>query len=140
MKRNRSFWCVPIVTACLFVGSVLAMGADEEHMSHLGKKGTITFQAEMKVGTLTLEPGVYEFQHRAKDSEHVVRFARVRPTGLRSGLTGPREVVAEVPCSLEPLKTKASKTAIYTIDEAGTQRVTKVEVKGEDAVHGFPKQ
>lgn len=133
MRWKQSLLSVFIATVSLAVGSAVA--SEEENVFNVGRKGTIAFDTEMKVGALTLAPGRYEFQHRLVDSEHIVRFTYVGTGAFVEGRTHvtrqPKQVVAEVQCTLEPLEAKASRTAVYSTGGY----ITKVEIKGEDALH-----
>ena len=110
----------------------------QQHQEHhngqveveVGKKGEVSFHDETKVGDLILKPGSYQFQHRAEKGAHYGRFTEL-------GKRGPGDVAGEVKCALVPVSEESSRTAVFSILEAGINRVTRVEVKGENVVHVF---
>lgn len=106
------------------------MRGQEQQPVMVGKKGEVSFAFETKVGELTLRPGVYKFQHRVDKGGHYVRFTELGKRGIR-------EVAGEVKCAIEPVGEESSRTVVYSIDERGTRRVTRIEVKGENVVHVF---
>jgi hypothetical protein len=117
-----------IATGLLLLVSIAAM-AGEHHSDviKVGKKGEVTFSKETKVGDLTLKPGRYVVQHRVQGEEHFVHF--VSQSGSAHG--------GEVKCNLEPLKNKASQTAVTTEAEGAMQRIVRIEIAGENVAHVF---
>ncbi len=141
MKKNL-FWVslFATVASILLFTATFAMAAEQEQGLKVGKKGEITFNAETKVGDLTLKPGRYVFQHRVEGSDHFVHFTEVTKQAGYAGavVVGvPKAHPGEVKCRLEPLKSKASGTAIYSIGEDGSARVTKIIIRGENVAHVF---
>ncbi len=108
-----------------------------EQILKVGKTGEIEFRNETKVGNLTLKPGNYQFQHRVEGSDHFVHFTEVtkaRPyTHTLGGI--PKAHPGEVKCTVEPLNKKVDRTTIYSKKENGFYRVTRLEVRGENAAH-----
>lgn len=102
----------------------------EQGMVEVGNKGEVSFAVETKVGDLTLRPGLYRFQHRVENGEHYVRFTELEKRGIKG-------VAGEVRCAIEPAGEEFSRTAIFSLDEGGVKRVTRIEVRGENAVHVF---
>ncbi len=126
--------------------SVSALGAQHEHGTQagkgeqvlkVGKTGEVKFTTETKVGNLTLKPGKYQSQHRVEGSDHFVHFTEVTK-GVGYTATGggvPKAHPGEVKCKVEPLNKKLTQTAIYSKQENGFRRVTRLEVRGENAAH-----
>jgi hypothetical protein len=125
----------------LSVADAMAVRAQQhqQHQEHharveVGNKGEVSFNVETEVGGMMLKPGSYQFQHRVENGEHFVRFTELSksPVGTR-----PKDVAGEVKCAIEPADEEFSRTAIYSTVEGGTNRVTRIEVKGENVVHVF---
>jgi hypothetical protein len=85
------------------------------------------------VGGLKLEPGRYKIQHRVEGADHFVHFTEVTKASGGATVGHP----GEVRCSVEPLDKKVRATAVYTTKEGEAQRVTKVEIAGENVAHLF---
>lgn len=112
--------------------------AEPEQALQGGRKGEITLSTDVKVGDLTLKAGSYAVQHFAEASGHYMQFTelgKARPHAYG----GWREEAArgKVECRLEPLKTKAARTAHLVSPEDGFNRLTRVEIKGENVAHLF---
>lgn len=111
--------------------------AKGEQALKVGRTGEIDFTNQTKVGNLTLQPGKYQFQHRVEGSDHFVHFTQVTKVNPSSGIGGgvPKAHPGEVKCTVEPLSKKISRTTIYSKKENGFSRVTRMEVRGENAAH-----
>jgi hypothetical protein len=103
-----------------------------------GKKGQIVLSEETKVADVTLKPGHYQIQHRDSGSDHFVQFIAFKghTTMMSSNPATPSEA-GEIKCSVEPLAKKAKQTAVYTTNNAGERRITRVEIAGESVAHVF---
>ncbi|MEW5976325.1 MAG: hypothetical protein AB1898_11035 [Acidobacteriota bacterium] len=114
-----------------------SQAAKGEQALKLGKTGAIEFTDETRVGSLTLKPGKYQFQHRVEGSDHFVHFTQVTKPLPSSGSGGgvPKAHPGEVKCKVEPLNKKISQTTVYSKKEDGFRRVTRLEVRGENAAH-----
>jgi hypothetical protein len=128
--------------AWTLVAAGSASAAEHEHTLKVGKKGEITFDKETKVGDLTLKPGRYFFQHRVEGEDHFVHFTEVtkEPSYYGGGAGGggvPKAHPGEVKCKLEPLSKKVQATTLELDTEGGVNRVTRVEVAGENVAHVF---
>jgi hypothetical protein len=89
-----------------------------------------------------LQPDTYVVQHRVSGDKHFVRFVELKEVEAANGTEGPytfteRDKAGEIPCRLEPAPGLIKVTKVYTITENGTQRITKVAIKGENAFHVF---
>ena len=146
MKRIRFYLLLFAAMSWLQLSTgASALAAQHEHSDagkgeqvlKVGKTGEIEFANETKVGNLTLKPGKYQFQHRVEGSDHFVHFTQVTKAGLYSGSGGgaPKAHPGEVKCKVEPLSKKISRTTIYSKKENGFYRVTRLEVRGENAAH-----
>jgi hypothetical protein len=137
MKRTL-LWLSVLATLGLFFAT-FTIAAEQEQVLKVGKKGDISFDTETKVGDLTLKPGRYFVQHRVEGSDHFVHFSEVTKElpYSRTGGGIPKAHPGEMKCSLEPLKAKASETAVYIKKEDGVMRVTKILIRGENVAHVF---
>ncbi|MEZ5398809.1 MAG: hypothetical protein R2729_04015 [Bryobacteraceae bacterium] len=143
MIKKRLVLSLLVAAAMLLFYSGTAIAAQHEHAAQpekalkVGKTGEVTFDKETKVGDMTLKPGRYKFQHRVEGSDHFVHFTEwTKPypsyeTGTAKAHPG------EMKCRIEPLSKKVSQTTIYTRSEDGINRLTKVEVGGENVAHIF---
>lgn len=122
---------------------VLAQGTPNQ--IKVGKRDDVTLTSVTKVGDLTLQPGHYILQHRVSHGEHAVHFVDFIPYGGEPGHgrtyypSGPTGIshTGEQACKLEPLKAKATQTQVYFADDNGVQRITRIEIKGENVAHVF---
>lgn len=137
MMKRRSLPALVVAAAMWFFTSGAAAAAEHEHALKVGKTGEVTFSKETKVGDMTLKPGRYKFQHRVEGDDHFVHFTEwTKP--YPAGSTGaPKAHPGEMKCRIEPLSKKVSQTMVYTVDEGASQRLTKVEVGGENVAHVF---
>ena len=108
-----------------------------DHALHVGKKGEIKLTKPTKVADRVLKPDTYVVQHRDAGDQHFVRFLELGKVSNAGRFTYTQENNAgEIPCKIEPAP-KATRTTVYTETEDGVPRITKVAIKGEDAVHVF---
>lgn len=138
MKHVRLLLSIPIAAALLLYASTAAVAQQHNEMK-VGKNGEITFTKETKVGDTTLKPGRYQFQHRVEGTDHFVHFTELTkpnpayPSQPTAGV--PKAHPGEVMCRLEALGTKASQTRVFLNTEGATQRIFRVEVRGENVAH-----
>lgn len=140
MKTRRLLLSISAAAAMLLYSGALAIAAEHEHAMKVGKTGEVTFDKETKVGDMTLKPGRYKFNHRVEGSDHFVHFTEWAKPIPNAGITAPNAPKGhpgEVQCRLEELSKKVSQTTIYTTAEGNAERVTKVEVAGENVAHLF---
>ena len=135
--ETRSHLLLTVAAAVLFYTGAAAIAQQHEHEMKIGKTGDVTFDKETKVGDLTLKPGRYKFQHRVDSGNHFVHFTewQKESTGVIQLSTGPKAHPGEVQCRVETLSKKVSATTLYLTDEGTGQRITKVEVEGENVAH-----
>jgi hypothetical protein len=48
-----------------------------------------------------------------------------------------QDKVGELKCRVEPAPGPIKHTTVYTINDGGTPRITKIAIKGEDVLHVF---
>lgn len=138
LRRQGAGWLsLFVATATLWINTSAAIAAEHEHAMKVGKTGEITFAQETQVGDVTLKPGRYKFQHRVEGSDHFVHFTQwTKPYPVGSSGT-PKAHPGETKCRIEELSKKVSQTTVYTSSESGVNRITKVEVGGENVAHLF---
>ena len=132
---------------CLLLWTVTVAAAAEhkEHALTVGKKGEITLTKPTKVGDKVLQPGTYVVQHRVSSGDHFVRFVELKQLEAHAPMAGEHsqytyteaDKAGEVKCRVEPATTPIKETTVYTTNEGGTPRITKVAIKGENVVHVF---
>ena len=132
--------------SCLFLSAVAIAAApnQKEHEIKVGKKGEITLPQAMKVGDRVLEPGTYLVQHRVSHGDHFVRFKEFKQVeywawtdpGVNDTYTV-EENAGEIKCRVEPEKEHIKDTTVFVVVENGTQRITKVAIRGENVLHVF---
>ena len=139
MNRNH-FWrqAVWMMAWALSLVNVSAVVAGENRTLKLGKRGDVTFKAETAIGDVKLKPGRYFLQHTVAGDEHFVHFTEVtKPLGKNAG-GFPVSHPGDIKCRLEPLDRNARQTIIiYAATEGGTQRITRIVIKGENVAHVF---
>lgn len=125
------------LTLVVFTGSALAASA--ENIIKVGKKGDVVFSDTTQIGEVTLKPGHYQFQHSVVGDEHFVKFTELtmfRGEHATRKATETKDV-GEIKCTVEPLKSKVTQTAIYTDTAGGVNKITRIEVSGENVAHVF---
>jgi hypothetical protein len=102
-----------------------------------GKKGMLHFTTTVKVGAVTLKPGMYQVQHIAEGSEHVFVFNEVRmPAGYRTFNTPVGKEVARLTCTVEPVNQSVNNTkATLRTNAAGVKEVSEIQIAGETVKH-----
>lgn len=125
------------LTLVVSTGSALAAGA--ENVIKVGKKGDVVFSEPTQIGDITLKPGHYLFQHRVAGDEHFVKFTELMMSQGRhpSGMTTGAKDIGEIKCTVEPMKSKVTQTAIYSDTSGGVKKITRIEVAGENVAHVF---
>lgn len=147
MKNRWVVLAIAVLVSALILGAAYAiaqesphqhmqMGAQENPHQHMqmgqqlkvGKTGEFTVSQATTIGDVTLPPGAYRFAHRTSGDDHFVKI---------TGMKGKMRDFGEIKCQVEPLTGKVSRTAIWTTDDGGTRRITRIEVAGENVAHVF---
>lgn len=106
-----------------------------EQTVEVGNNQEVTFRKGVKVGDAVLAPARYRLEHRVEGTDHFVRF---QPLGMTpKGFTFPAGNAAEIKCRLEPLQGAAKKTTLQIVKEEAGQRLTRLQIRGEDVAHVF---
>ena len=116
-----------VVTAFILVlCSGLAVAARQDEMKG-SKKAEITLTKASQVGDVTLPAGAYDFRHVVSGGQHFATF--VGPKGVATKTT------VKVKCTNQPLKQKATQTFVVVERVGGVDKVTRIEIAGEDVAH-----
>lgn len=104
----------------------------------IGKRGEVEFHGVTRVGTATLQPGLYRFQHKLVDGQHVVVVesrGAMGHGGQHAG-AGAKGEVARVACKVVPLTGKARQTLVNLTKAAdGTWVITQMRIRDEQTEH-----
>jgi hypothetical protein len=103
-----------------------------------GKKGMLHFTTTVKVGAVTLKPGMYQVQPIiAEGSEQVFVFNEVTmPGGYRMFNTPVGKEVARLTCTVEPVNKSVNNTkATLRTTAAGVKEVREIQIAGETIKH-----
>jgi hypothetical protein len=102
-----------------------------------GKKGMLHFTTTVKVGAVTLKPGMYQVQHIAEGGEHVFVFNEVTmPAGYRMFNTPVGKEVARLTCTVEPVNQSVNNTkATLRTNAAGVKEISEIQIAGETIKH-----
>jgi hypothetical protein len=130
---------------CVFLSAVAITAASnpKEHGIKVGKKGEITLTQATKAKDRMLEPGTYVVQHRESHGDHFVRFLKFTVLDYSMADTGSSDTytvednAGEIKCRVESASGPIKQTTVYTVTENGTERITKVAIRGENVVHIF---
>src|SRR6516162_9893260 len=126
---------------CLLLSAVViaAVPHEKQHALQVGKRGEIILSQKTKVGDKVLEPDTYVVQHRVSHDDHFVRFVELKqveyPTTEVNNTYTEADNVGEIKCRVEPTTEPITETTVYTINEGGVPRITKVAIKGESVWH-----
>jgi hypothetical protein len=131
--------------SCMFLSAVAITAASnpKEYRIKVGKRGEITLTQVTKVKDRVLEPGAYMVQHRESHGDHFVRFLELKVLDYSMADTGSSDTytaednAGEIKCRVEPASGPIKQTTVYTVTENGTERITKVAIRGENVVHVF---
>lgn len=128
MNRRVRYLVTALVAVIVTVSlASVAFAAEPQAATPIAsKKAAFTLDSTTKFGGFTLKPGRYEFQHRLSGSEHLIFFTDWRGRPVSPG---------GVRCTLEARQTKVQQTAVTTIDEGGSRRITRIEFAGEKVAH-----
>ena len=130
-----------------FARRIQGTGSQDEHKMHhpdssakdviIGKKGVFHFTKVVKVGDVSLQPGMYQVQHVEEGGEHVLVFKEVgMQAGYKHGNTPVGKEVARVKCRIEPVSKKVNNTKITLRTSAtGVKEISEIQIAGETIKH-----
>jgi hypothetical protein len=110
--------------------------AQHDDMHPLGKKGEISFDSPVRVGSVSLSAATYQVQHVVEGYDHFIVFRKIVSGPYSGGVSGKES--ARVKCRLEPLgeKTKSSGLRLG-VNSAGEKTLEEVRIRGENVKHLF---
>ena len=134
MKQTR-YLLLPLIApgALLITATAWAKAGDS---TRVGKTATVTFYHKTQVGSVIFQPGDYAVRHRVIGAEDFMLFQRmeVNPYGGENEEAGKPQRVA---CRMEPLNTKVSDTTASFEPHGNIEKLTKIEIAGENVEHVF---
>lgn len=128
-----------LLLSSLLAGALLFTGfawAKTGEATRVGRTATINFAHETQVGDVMFKPGDYTVRHRVVGSDHFMVFQRTEesPSGGASYDVGKPQ---QVQCNVESLAAKVSDTTASFEPEGNIDKLTKIEVAGENVQHLF---
>ncbi len=140
--KTRTLLFTGFALFLLWTVTAAAAPNQKAHALKVGKKGEITLTQPTKVGEIVLRPDTYVVQHRVSGSDHFVRFVELKQMESQPSTELPftyteQDKAGELKCRVEPATGPIKETTVYTINEGGTPRITKVAIKGEEVLHVF---
>lgn len=105
----------------------------------IGKNGDVELKAAVHVGSTTLKPGHYRFQHRIADGQHYLVVREQQTSSLRggqhyAGATGAE--VARIECTVVSIDRKLTATEVHMRKDAnGMVMLTQIRIAGEKDGH-----
>lgn len=130
MNSYRHLWLIVVI--------VLALGivaySQSDHLQ-MGNAGNLTLKHPVWAGGELLPPGDYEVHHYTSAKGHFIEFARIVKRNWES--PDDYEVEAQVPCIIEPLNSRVTKTGLE-LSGGRLPRLTSLRIRGENVVHVLP--
>jgi hypothetical protein len=129
------------ITLAVVISMALTLGSSafaQTDSLKIGKTGHLTLKQEAQVGNTLLAPGYYEVRQRRTSTSHYMEFTLVTDN-YYAGDGYPAydwEVVAKVPCKVEPLGTPAKRT-VTQVAGGSVAQITGLEIRGENVEHVF---
>ena len=134
MKQTR-YLLLPLIApgALLITATAWAKAGDS---TRVGKTATVTFYHKTQAGGVMFQPGDYAVRHCVIGAEDFMVFQRmeVNPYGGENEEAGKPQRVA---CRMEPLNTKVSDTTASFEPYGKIEKLTKIEIAGENVEHLF---
>ncbi len=134
MKQTRYLLLPLIATGALLITATA--WAKTGDAARVGKTASFSFSHATQVGNVELQPGDYTVRHRVIGSEHFMVFQRTEENPYW-GTTGDVGKPQRVECKMEPLSTKVSDTTASFEPEGNIEKLTKIEIAGENVEHLF---
>ncbi len=134
MKQTRYLLLPLIATGAMLVTATAWAKAGDS--TRVGKTATVSFDRETQVGNVMFQPGDYAVRHRVIGAEDFMVFQRTEanPYGGDNEEAGKPQRVA---CRIEPLNTKVSDTTASFEPDGNIEKLTKIEIAGENVEHLF---
>jgi hypothetical protein len=134
MKRTAIL--VLVAVAILAVNSAIAFA---ESGPVVRKEVWVTLTKNTEFGGTILKPGYYLVQDTVSGGTHWVSLRKAGDPDLAlqySDKAFEGDAVSET-CSVQKLPRTSKKTKVVTVPEGANQRISVMEIKGEDVLHVF---
>ncbi len=134
MKQTRHLLLPLIATAALLITATAWSKTGDT--TRVGKTASITFDHETQVGDVMFRAGDYTVRHRIVGADQYMVFQRTvldYSRGVSMDVGKPQRVE----CKMEPLSTKVSDTTVTLQPEDTIEKLTKIEIAGENVEHLF---
>lgn len=139
------------VVFVILLTSAYSFAVEKSNKLTRGQQDDVTLLTMTKVGDLTLLPGHYILQDKLSHGKHMMSFDSFVPYGSQPGhgrtyyppkLALPwspmgRSRMGETECAIRRLDLKVKRAQVVFVDERGTQRITRIEIRGENVAHLF---
>jgi len=134
MKQTKYLLLPLIATGALLITATA--WAKAGGATRVGKTVTVSFDHETQVGNVMFQPGDYTVRHRAVGANQYMVFQRTEenPYGGDNEDVGKPE---QVLCRMEPLRAKVSDTTATFEPQGKNEKLTKIEIAGENVEHLF---
>jgi hypothetical protein len=129
------------ITLAVVISMALTLGGSafaQTNSLKIGKTGHFTLKQEAQVGNTLLAPGYYEVHQRHTSTGHYMEFTLVTDN-YYAGDVYPaydREVVAKVPCNVEPVGALVARTS-EQFSGSPVAQLKSLEIRGENVEHVF---
>ena len=137
--KTRSLLLAGVGCLMLSTAATAAVSQQKQRALKVGKRGEIALTQKTKVGDKVLEPDTYVVQHRVSHDDHFVRFVELKQVQYATTEVNNTYIeadnVGEIKCRVEPTTEPIKETTVYTTNEGGVPRITKVAIKGESVWH-----
>lgn len=135
MKRSLSR--AVFAASLLAITSAVALARQNNPVT--GKEGWVTLTKDTVIGDVVLKPGFYLVADETSGADHRVSFSKAGDPNLAlqysdKAFEGDPVVKS---CSIRPQTDIIKKTKIVTVPDGAIQRITQVEIKGENVIHVF---
>lgn len=134
MKQKRYLLLPLLLTGALFITA--AAWAKEGEAIRVGKTASLNFAHETQVGDVMFQPGDYTVRHRVVEGAQYMVFQRTEDNPY-VGTTDDVGKPQRVQCRMEPLNKKVSGTMASFNPDGGFDRLTAIEIAGENVEHLF---
>lgn len=135
--RKNLIWMALAVATVVAAPSAGVFAAPHSNTPVIGKQGWVTIKSATKFGDTVLKPGTYSIEHERVGGTHVVTLQQLGDPSLALQYSDQTFIgqPVSVPCELETLPARAKKTVVTIVPDGTGQRITKIEIKGENVAH-----
>ena len=135
--RKNLIWISLALTTAAVAPSAGVFAASNSNKLVIGKQGWVTIKSATKFGGTVLKPGTYSIEHERVGGTHLVTLQQLGDPNLALQYSDQAFVgqPVSVPCELETLPARVKKTVVTIVPDGTGQRITKIEIKGENVAH-----